>query len=90
MKCKWCGKEFRSESTLAVHMCVKKRRWTDRDMSHIRLSHRAFQMYYEIHTSAKNPKTMVENNKIRVKLIKYVSEIAISKILSAINDVLEY
>ena len=39
---------------------------------------------------AKNPKTMVENNKIRVKLIKYVSEIAISKILSAINDVLEY
>ena len=39
---------------------------------------------------AKNPKTMVENNKIRVKLIKYVSEIAISKILSAINDVFEY
>ena len=33
MKCKWCGKEFRSESTLAVHMCVKKRRWTDREMS---------------------------------------------------------
>ena len=58
MKCKWCGKEFRSESTLAVHMCVKKRRWTDREMSHIRLSHRAFQMFYELNTSAKQPKSM--------------------------------
>ena len=58
MKCKWCGKEFRSESTLAVHMCVKKRRWADRDMSHIRLGHRAFQMFYELNTSAKEPKSM--------------------------------
>ena len=33
---------------------------------------------------------MVENNKIRVRFIKYESEIAISKILSAMNDVFEY
>ena len=58
MKCKWCGKEFQSERTLSAHMCVKKRRWGDRDMSHIRLGHRAFQMFYEMNTSAKHPKSM--------------------------------
>ena len=58
MKCKWCGKEFTSERTLAAHMCVKKRRWADKDMSHIRLGHRAFQMFYEMNTSTKEPKSM--------------------------------
>ena len=58
MRCKWCGKEFKSEKTLAVHMCVKKRRFADKDMSHIRLSHRAFQMFYELNTSAKEPKSI--------------------------------
>ena len=58
MKCKWCGKEFTSERTLAAHMCVKKRRWADKDMSHIRLGHRAFQMFYEMNTSTKQPKSM--------------------------------
>tara|TARA_Y100000389_G_C17365746_1_gene466208 strand:- start:201 stop:869 length:669 start_codon:yes stop_codon:yes gene_type:complete len=58
MECKWCKKSFKSETTLAVHMCVKKRRFADKDMSHIRLAHRAFQIFYEINTSAKAPKTM--------------------------------
>jgi len=38
-------------------MCVKKRRWSDKDMSHIRLALRAFQIFYEINTSARTPKT---------------------------------
>ncbi len=58
MECKWCKKSFKSETTLAVHMCVKKRRWADKDMSHIRLAHRAFQIFYEINTSAKEPKSI--------------------------------
>ncbi|MDC1040545.1 hypothetical protein OAQ62_01995 [bacterium] len=58
MECKWCKKSFKSEKTLAVHMCVKKRRFADKDMSHIRLSHRAFQMFYELNTSAKEPKSI--------------------------------
>ena len=33
LDCKWCGKSFMSERTLAAHMCVKKRRWADREMS---------------------------------------------------------
>jgi hypothetical protein len=39
-------------------MCVKKRRFADKEMTHIRLSHRAFQMFYDLNTSAKHPKTM--------------------------------
>lgn len=39
---------------------------------------------------AKNPKRIVDNNKIKVKFIKYESEMVISKILSEINDILEY
>ena len=58
MKCKWCKKEFRNESTLSAHMCVKKRRWADKDMSHIRLGHRAFQMFYDMNTSATKPKSI--------------------------------
>lgn len=58
MECKWCKKSFKSETTLAVHMCVKKRRFADKDMSHIRLSHRAFQMFYDLNTSAKHPKSI--------------------------------
>lgn len=55
--CKWCSKEFRSERTLASHMCVKKRRWTDRSMSHVRLGFRAFQMFYEMNTASTTPKS---------------------------------
>lgn len=58
MKCKWCNKEFASERTVAAHMCVKKRRWADKDMSHIRLGHRAFQMFYEMNTSATKSKSI--------------------------------
>ena len=58
MECKWCKKSFKSEQTLAVHMCVKKRRFADKEMSHIRLGHRAFQLFYELNTSATKPKTI--------------------------------
>lgn len=58
--CKWCDKEFRSERTLAAHMCPKKRRWADREMTHVRLGFRVYQMFYELSTSASKPKTMEE------------------------------
>lgn len=56
--CKWCEKEFRNERTLSAHMCPKKRRWADREMTHVRLGLRVFQMFYELSTTASKPKSM--------------------------------
>ena len=56
-KCKWCDKTFMSERTLSAHMCVKKRRWADKDLTHTRLAYRVFQKFYELNTTASKPKT---------------------------------
>lgn len=56
-KCKWCEKTFMSERTLSAHMCVKKRRWADKDLTHTRLAFRVFQMFYELNTTANKSKT---------------------------------
>lgn len=55
--CKWCEKTFMSERTLSAHMCVKKRRMADKDLTHTRLGYRVFQMFYELNTSASKPKS---------------------------------
>lgn len=55
--CKWCDKTFMNERTLAAHMCVKKRRWADKDLTHTRLAFRVFQMFYDLNTTATKPKT---------------------------------
>lgn len=46
-----------NERTLAAHMCVKKRRWADKDLTHTRLAFRVFQMFYDLNTTATKPKT---------------------------------
>lgn len=56
-KCKWCDREFRSERTMIAHMCPRKRRWADRDMTHIRLAFRVYQMFYEITTTSTKSRT---------------------------------
>ena len=58
LTCKWCDKSFRTERTLAAHMCPRKRRWADRDMTHVRLAYRTFQMFYDLNTNSSKPKTM--------------------------------
>ena len=58
--CKWCEKSFVSERTLATHMCVKKRRWADKDMTHVRLGFRVFQMFYDLNTASSKTKTLEE------------------------------
>ena len=58
--CKWCDKTFMSERTLSAHMCIKKRRVADKDLTHTRLAFRVFQMFYELNTSANKPKSQEE------------------------------
>jgi hypothetical protein len=55
--CKWCSKTFKTERTLAAHMCVKKKRWADRDLTHVRLALRTFQIFYERTTTSRKIKT---------------------------------
>lgn len=57
LQCRWCNSSFRSERTLATHVCVRKRRWADRDLTHVRLAFRVFQMFYDITVSNSKPKT---------------------------------
>ena len=57
LTCKWCEKSFRTERTLSAHMCPRKRRWAVKDMTHVRLAHRTFQIFYEINTNSTKPKT---------------------------------
>lgn len=58
LTCKWCEKSFRTERTLSAHMCPRKRRWADKDMTHVRLGYRVFQMFYELNTATSKPKSM--------------------------------
>lgn len=56
--CRWCDKTFLSERTLSAHMCVKKRRYADKEMTHVRLGFRVFQMFYELNTATSKTKTI--------------------------------
>lgn len=62
-KCKWCEKAFRNERTLSAHMCPKKRRWADKDMTHCRLGYRVYQLFYDL--TVMNSKTRTEEDFIR-------------------------
>lgn len=46
--CKYCGKSYQRESTLAVHVCEKKKRYQSRDEAGIRLGFSAYLKFYEV------------------------------------------
>lgn len=58
LKCRWCGREFTRERTLASHMCEKRRRWMNKDEPASRI---AFQVWLEfmrsVSPNAKREKT---------------------------------
>lgn len=58
LTCKWCDKSFSTERTLIAHMCPRKRRWADKDMTHVRLGYRVFQTFYSMTTTSSKEKTM--------------------------------
>jgi len=47
-KCRYCEKEFRRESTLAVHLCETKRRWQQEREVGVQLGLKAYLRFYEI------------------------------------------
>ena len=56
-KCEYCGKGYMKESTLAVHMCEKKRRWLQKDEKRVRYGLYAFQRFYALSAGTKKEKT---------------------------------
>jgi hypothetical protein len=47
-KCRYCEKEFRKESSLAVHLCEQKRRWQQEKEVAVQLGLKAYLRFYEI------------------------------------------
>jgi hypothetical protein len=47
-ECKYCGKEFRREKTLLVHVCEQKRRFQQEKEMHVQLGLRAYLRFYEM------------------------------------------
>ena len=58
--CEYCGKGYMKESTLAVHMCEKKRRWLQKDEKRVRYGLYAFQRFYKLSAGAKKEKTYAD------------------------------
>ena len=56
--CKFCGKEFKQEKTLAAHLCPKKKRFAEKDTIGARLGFRVFQRFYEMTMKSNKPKTV--------------------------------
>ena len=56
-KCEYCKNSFKRESTLATHMCPKKKRHMQKDDANVRIGFRAFQLFYKIGTNSKKTKT---------------------------------
>ena len=46
-KCRYCGKEFRKESTLTAHLCEQKRRWQQEKDTGVQFGLRAYLRFYE-------------------------------------------
>lgn len=47
-KCKYCDKEFRKESSLAVHLCEVKRRWKEERETGVQFGLQAYLRFYEM------------------------------------------
>jgi hypothetical protein len=56
-KCKFCGKGFMKESTLAAHLCEPKRRFQQKDEIGVRIGFNAWLKFYELTQGSAKTKT---------------------------------
>ena len=47
-KCRYCEKEYRKESSLAVHLCEQKRRWQEERETGVQFGLQAYLRFYEM------------------------------------------
>ena len=47
-KCRYCGKEYRKESTLTAHLCENKRRWQQEKEIGVQFGLQAYLRFYEM------------------------------------------
>jgi hypothetical protein len=47
-KCRYCDKEFRKESSFAVHLCEQKRRWQEEKETGVQFGLQAYLRFYEL------------------------------------------
>jgi len=53
MKCDYCGKIFKRESTLMSHICEKKRRWLQKDFPETVAGFLAYDLFYRLGMQSK-------------------------------------
>lgn len=71
--CKFCKKGFSTESVLSNHMCVKKKRYADRDIAGCKIGFRVFQMFHKANTTSVKEKTLEEfiDSKLYLAFVKF-------------------
>lgn len=55
-ECRFCGKTFVKEKTLAVHMCESKRRYMQKDERRVQAGFYVYNRFYKITQNSKNEK----------------------------------
>ena len=58
--CEYCNKSFSKQSTLEVHMCEPKRRWSQKNNKVHVLAFEIFRRFYEINYNNQKPKTYTD------------------------------